>query len=271
MISFWQYLGLGRPQWRGERSALKSLFFLLLGSPDAHARIRNSHVVNLIESLSLPEEARVLELGAARGLALFWLARRHPRWQLCGLDLEEEWVGISERAARRGGYDRLRFEQGAAEDLGDQGRYDLILSVDMLEHIEDDYDLLCKMGGALAPGGRLVLHVPRRRHDQQRWMGAFREFEVDGHVGEEYREAEIREVLARAGFEIYTFQQTFGRWGELAFELNMLFWKRWRLRNVLASLTYPLAMPLGYVDVRRPPERGNAFLIAAQRGPVSTK
>lgn len=269
-VSFWDYVSLGRPQWRGESSLAKAMFFLALGSPDAHARIRNTHALNLIEGLSLPSRAaEVLELGSARGLSLFWLARRHPQWRLAGIDLEEEWVTISERAARRGEYDNLTFRHGAAEDLEHRESYDLILCIDALEHIPDDHGLLIKIREALRPQGYLVLHVPRRRYDQWRWIGAFREHEVDDHVGEEYREEELRDLVEKAGFRILAFRQTFGRWGEISFELNMLAWRRWKLRNLLALLTYPLAMPLGYLDIVRPPAWGNSFLVAAQ--PVDGK
>ena len=263
-VGFWDYVGLGRPQWRGERSPGKALWFLILGSPDTHARIRNTHVLELVEKLHLDEQAQVLELGAARGLSLFWLAARHPRWLLIGIDLEEEWVGISERAARRGEYANLSFRQGAAENLAEEGSYDLILCIDALEHIKDDYDLLVRMRKALKPQGYLVLHVPRRRHDQWRWLEAFREHEVEGHVAEEYQEADLRRLVERAGYRLHEFRQTFGRWGEIAFELNMLSWERRWLRTALALLTYPLSIPLGYLDVCRDSGRGNSFLVAAQ-------
>jgi hypothetical protein len=140
----------------------------------------------------------------------------------------------------------------------------LIICIDALEHIADDRDLLVRMKVAMKNDGYLILHVPRRRHDQWRWLKAFRNHEVEGHVSEEYREAELRRLLKDAGYDIHKFRQTFGTWGEISFELNMLFWKRRRLRNVLALITYPLAVSLGYVDVRRRPARGNGFLVAAQ-------
>lgn len=263
-IKFWDYVSLGRPQWRGELSAAKSAFFLALGSPDTHTRIRNTHVLNLILRFSLPAGAQVLELGSGRGVSLFWLARQHPDWQLTGIDLDRDTATISERAARRGGWDNLTFKVGAAEDLAAKQQYDLVLCIDALEHITDDLGLLVKIREALKPEGHLVLHVPRRRHHQWRWLKAFHEHEVDGHVDEEYEEDEFRQLVESAGFEIRGLWQTFGRWGEISFELNMLLWKKWSLRNVMALLTYPIAVPLGYLDILRPPERGNAFLVAAQ-------
>mgnify|MGYP001036754371 CR=1 FL=1 len=265
-VSFWDYVSLGRPQWRGEQSAAKALFFLILGSPDTHARIRNTHVLNLIKRLSLPPEARVLELGSGRGMALFLLARQHPQWQLSGIDLDAEMASTSERAARQGGWDSFSFQEGAAENLDASEAYDLILCVDALEHIEDDLGLLQKMRHALKPGGYLVVHVPQRRRTQWRLFSAFGEHEVEGHVGEEYDEQELLHLFSRAGYRISEMHQTFGRWGEISFELNMLAWKTRWLRNILALVTYPIAVPLGYLDTRQYAEEGNSFLVAAQPG-----
>jgi SAM-dependent methyltransferase len=262
-ISFLDYAGLGRPQWRGELAPSKSLYFLLLGAPDVHARIRNGHVLNQIAALPLPDKARVLELGSARGLALFWLARHHREWQLTGIDLEEEWVAISERAARKGGFHNLNFRCGPAEELAERESYDLILCIDVLEHIADDAGLLRQMKEALKPGGYLVLHVPRRRHEQWRWLSTFRAHEVEGHVREEYQEQELRQLLSAAGYVLVNLRETFGRWGEVAFELNMMGWKRWRLRTLMALLTYLPSLLLGFQDVRHVWGRGNAFLAVA--------
>jgi SAM-dependent methyltransferase len=263
-IGFVDYVSLGRPQWRGEASAAKSAFFRFLGSADTHGRIRNTHVLNAIEQLPLPEQTRVLELGSGRGMSLFWLARHHPAWKLEGIDMDPEMAGTSERAAREGGFENLRFEIGDAENLAASEEYELIISIDMLEHIQDDYGLLVKIRKALRPTGFLVLHVPRRRYDQWRWISAFGEHEVDGHVAEEYQEEDIQAVVERAGFQIASFRQTFGHWGEISFELNKLAWRRRWLRNLLALVTYPVAVPLGWLDVGQTPERGNSFLLCAR-------
>jgi len=263
-VNFWDYVGLGRPQWRGESSVAKAIFFLVLGSPDTHSRIRNTHVLNLIERLPLPSRSQAIELGSGRGVALFWLARHHSDWQLAGVDLDPEMATTSERAARRGGYSNLNFREGAAEDMAAAQRYDLVLCVDALEHIADDYGLLVKIRHALKPEGHLVLHVPRRRLDQWRWISTFRQHSVDGHVGDEYEEEQLRELLERAGFRTREFRQTFGRWGEISFELNMLAWRKRWLRNLLALFTYPIAIPLGYLDIKANIKQGNSFLVAAQ-------
>ncbi len=264
-LGFWDYMGLGRPQWRGQTSLFKTLFFLLLGSPDAHTRVRNTHVLNLVQRLPLPSQAHVMEIGSGRGVALFWLARHHPDWTLTGIELDPSLADSSRMAAKRGGWTNLSFVQSSATTLSEEECYDLILCVDVLEHIVDDVELLRGIARALRPEGYLVLHVPRRRQDQWRLLNAFKQHTVSDHVRNEYVEEELRERLTEAGLCIREFQYTLGRWGEISFELNMLAWRQRWLRNLLMLMTYPVAIPIGYIDTRQQHEHGNGFLVAAQR------
>ncbi|MDH3700777.1 MAG: class I SAM-dependent methyltransferase [Alphaproteobacteria bacterium] len=53
-----------------------------------------------------------------------------------------------------------RAETGTARDLPSEPRYNTILYIDVLEHIEDDLGELVAAARLLAPGGRLVVLAP---------------------------------------------------------------------------------------------------------------
>ncbi len=283
MISFWDFVSMGRFQWRGQTSPLKAAFFLIFGTPDTHTRLRNSYVINQIERLDLPPQGRVLDGGFGRATTLFWLARRHPDWRLTGIDLDPMMAGDARRAGERGNYANLNIIQGSVEDLTEESVYDLAISMDMIEHIEDDVGFLRRYFRALKPGGYLVLHVPKRHQDQWRWLPAFRQFHVttfvrdthtdegvrpvrvQGHVRDEYTVEELRQIVEQAGFKIVDLHETIGRWGEISFELNQLFWRYPVLRYLFALLTYTIAVPIGYIDLLRHHATGNSLLLTATR------
>jgi 2-polyprenyl-3-methyl-5-hydroxy-6-metoxy-1,4-benzoquinol methylase len=264
-VSFWEYMRIGAPQWRGQATWAKQWVWYFLGAPDMHARIRNTHVCNVVERLSLPSDAHVLDTGCGRGISLFYLAGKHPNWQLTGLELDDEMVGSCQRAAVAGHWHNVNFIKTTVDELSDSNVYDMALCMDVLEHIPDDIGLLRRINRALKPGGYLVLHVPRRRQEQWRMWRTFTQHEVDGHVRNEYVEDELRHVFAEADLHILELHQTFGKLAETAFEMNLAFWRIWPLRQAVAILTYPLAMPLGYPDTRHYQVRGNSFLVLAQR------
>jgi SAM-dependent methyltransferase len=173
--------------------------------------------------------------------------------------------------------------EGDILGLEDRQTYDLIISIDVLEHIQDDVGLLRQFRQALKPGGYLVLHVPRRHQEMWRWLpvfhrhgvnrytreestaGGFHKVVIEGHVRDEYTAEELRQVVEEAGFRVMDLRETIGRWGEISFELNNLLWPWPFLRYLLALLTYPIAAPIGYLDIRQQPSRGNSLLITAMR------
>lgn len=282
-IGFWDYLSLGRPQWRGQTSILKAALFLIFGTLDMHTRLRNTHVLNQIKRLILPAKSRVLEGGCGRAVTLFWLAQHYPDWQLTGVELDPSLAKSARRAAERGHLTNLTIVEGNILELDEKQAYDLIISIDVLEHIQDDVGLLRRFWQALKPGGYLVLHVPRRHQQMWRWLPVFHRHGVvgyirekgtannrqrvliEGHVRDEYTAEELHCVVEKAGFRVVGMRETIGRWGEISFELNNLLWQWPLLRYFFALLTYPVAVLIGYLDIGQNPSKGNSLLITATR------
>ena len=79
------------------------------------------------------------------------------------------------------------------------GSFDTAVSFQVIEHIEDDATALKNTFRLLKPGGRLLLMVPAHQAlygDMDEALGHFRRYE----------EAELRDKLTRAGFEIESFR-----------------------------------------------------------------
>jgi predicted TPR repeat methyltransferase len=74
-------------------------------------------------------------------------------------------------------------------------RYDLLLMLDVLEHIEDDRSALGRAVELLAPGGHLVLTVPAL-------MLLWSEFDVVNRHFRRYRKSAIRDLLSGAGLSV---------------------------------------------------------------------
>src|SRR5690606_41515626 len=65
--------------------------------------------------------------------------------------------------ARAGLAARVHFRVQELEVLNDQERYDLVLSVDVMEHIEADEKVMQNLCRALKPGGLLLISTPSDR------------------------------------------------------------------------------------------------------------
>jgi len=138
---------------------------------------------------------RVLDAGCGDGLLLLAMAKRHPSWEMAGVDLRADLLkGARKRAAARG-LGNARFLPGDLERPLPESGCDVVLAVECLEEIPGDRQALRMMFGALAPGGLLVAHVPERD-----WKpvlpgssGIWREQVRQGYTAEEL-EALLREV-----------------------------------------------------------------------------
>ncbi len=264
LLSFNDFLHLGQEQRLLHTNVLFRTFFRCFGPLGLHARIRNAHVLQLVETTALPSDAYVLDVGCGHAYTLFWLARRHSEWKLYGVDIDKELITNNNRIARALGLTNLFFYQGDVTRLKTDFSCDLILAVDVLEHLEEDITALLSWRRLLSPTGWLILHLPLRHQMQKRVFPIFKQHIVSDHVRDEYTVEEIGAKLREAGFCIYLLKFSFGFWGELAFELNYLFWQYEWLRNLIAFLTFPLAVSAGYLDIRCPPQQGNSFIVIAR-------
>jgi len=109
----------------------------------------------------LSPEAHALEIGAGAGLLAALVAPR-----VAALDALEplgsgfaSWSGMLGFAASRS-VGALRSLDLTAEKLDENGRYDLIYSVNVLEHVADWRAVLRNAWRALRPGGRALILCP---------------------------------------------------------------------------------------------------------------
>ena len=94
-----------------------------------------------------------LDLGSDNGIISLLFRERGGCWTSADLTSETvEAIGrmVGDRVHRLHG-SRLPFPDAA---------FDLIVVVDLLEHLHDDRELLAELARCLRPGGRLVLNVP---------------------------------------------------------------------------------------------------------------
>ena len=283
VISFREFVSMGRPHWRGQDSWVKSAAFFVLGSPDTHTRLRNSYVINAISQFYLPEDCRVLEAGCGRAIPSLWLAKKNPEWQLTCMDLDPVLTRSLKKVIDHGDYPNVTLIEEDIINMDYEDVFDLIICIDTLEHIQDDVGLLRRFHRALRSGGYLVIHVPRRHQEMWRWITAFknhgvighvresdrdgnhRRVVIEGHVREEYTADELQQVAEDSGFNVKNLYGTIGKFGEISFELNNLFWKNRSIRYPAALLTYPIAIPIGFMDLKGDSQEGNSLLLTAQK------
>jgi SAM-dependent methyltransferase len=130
---------------------------------------------------------RILDVGCGTGANLLMLSQFGDAE---GVDISEDALAF----CRERGLANVKL--GAAEKLPyDDGTFDLVTALDVVEHLDDDLSGLSEMRRVLRPGGRVLLFVPTFM-----FLWGVQD-DVSNHR-RRYRLPELRRVLEQAGFEV---------------------------------------------------------------------
>lgn len=130
---------------------------------------------------------RILDVGCGTGANLLMLSEFGDAE---GVDVSEDALAF----CRERGLDQVKL--GAAEALPyDDGTFDLVTALDVVEHLDDDLAGLREMRRVLRPGGSVLLFVPT-------FMFLWGLQDDVSHHRRRYRMPELQRVLEQAGFEV---------------------------------------------------------------------
>jgi SAM-dependent methyltransferase len=143
-----------------------------------------------------------------------------------------------------------------------ENRFDLVVTVDNLEHIEDDVDTLKRYYKALVKGGQIFIHVPGY---ERRWLffGWAVNFDVEGHYRPGYKKEELQQKLETAGFKVNEIYYTYG-WIETITN-NISYWITGaQMKNkLLYALVFPFLNLFSWFGRNSRPEKGAGVLAKA--------
>jgi glycosyltransferase involved in cell wall biosynthesis len=198
---------------------------------------------------------RILEIGSGIGnMTRYLVGREH----VVASDLNPRYLRILgntfERHAR---LETIPLDLGAFDPEALQPhRFDTVMCLNVLEHVEDDEGALRRLLASLAPEGRLVLLVPAHH----RLYGA-----IDRAI-HHYRRYERDELVGRleaAGFRV-EHCEFFNRLGVVGWWLNSVLLRRTRIPGLQLRFQN-LAVPLLRVERRLPLPFGLSLVAVGRR------
>jgi len=127
-----------------------------LTAPDYSSKTTSyfAHTRREIAPLLPPRRTRILEVGCGSGATLYWLKSLYPDSETVGIEYEP-----SNRVTLETCVDSYHI--GDAETFSEEiGTFDLILCLDVLEHLRSPEDALRRYASLLRPGGAVIISVP---------------------------------------------------------------------------------------------------------------
>ena len=131
--------------------------------------------------ISLPKDARILEIGCGTGHNLAMLGQFG---RVDALELDDEARALAEKRLGR------KVMSAPLPELAGvpKARYDLIGAFDVIEHIDDDAAALASIAERLKPGGKLVMTVPAHQ-----WMWSAHD--VANHHKRRYSKRALKQLI----------------------------------------------------------------------------
>ncbi len=199
----------------------------------------------------------VLDAGCGHGHYSFYLAHKYPKATIDACDNDSDLINHNKYIQDRLKIKNLNFFQQDLIHLSEHSKYDMIFSIDVLENIEDDVEVVKNIYHALKKGGHFLLHTPRK--NEKDTSGAWKK-EHPTRVREGYTEEEISQLLESHGFEIIEKIETFGLFGMIGNKIDFFLPSSY-LKRIFAI---PINC-INFLDILAVHKKGRAFFLTAQK------
>ena len=236
-------------------------YIYLFGLPEVGYQLRASYSRRFINQFRFN---RALDAGCGIGLYSFYLAKRNPSAMVDACDYNTGYIEVAKRIQNELKLSNVNTFQADLLQLSEIDKYDLIICMDVLEHIEDDQRLLANFAKALKDGGILYLTTPHVRHTNRYLQRLGLKYEGKGHIRAGYTEQGLTNLLNENGFTVNKVRSVWGFFGEGCEELYML--AILHLPLLFASLLFPLLSAISLLDMVMRNRKGYGLLVVAQKG-----
>lgn len=142
----------------------------------------------ILRKIQMPKDARILEIGCGTGHNVLMLQRFGE------VDAVEIDSAAREIASKRLGRPVIDVPLPNLPGVED-GRYDLVAILDVLEHVSEDEEALRSIARKLRPGGKILITVPAHP-----WMWSAHD--VVNHHQRRYTKKALKRVVAESGLKL---------------------------------------------------------------------
>ena len=139
---------------------------------------------------------------------------------------------------------RVIFETGDLTTLSDLNTYNIILSVDVMEHIEEDVKVFRNFYNSLQDNGILLISTPSDKGGSDVHNDEEESF-IDEHVRDGYSIKDITEKLSLTGFRNIEASYTYGKPGNVSWHLSM----KYPIRMLNLSYLFFVLLPFYYLII----------------------
>jgi SAM-dependent methyltransferase len=248
---------------------LRVLFYKLLDL----LLLRAWHIKKEIRNVrsSLPRNPEILDAGSGFGQYSYFLAKKFPEGKITAVDVKDEQIAdCNSFFGKLGLSDRVNFKVADLTVFREEDKYNLVLSIDVMEHILEDVEVFKNFSYSMKKGGVLLISTPSDQGGSDVHDDSDESF-IEEHVRDGYNIDDITLKLKSAGFsEVYA-RYSYGTPGGIAWRLSMkypiIMLNTSKLFFLLIPfyylLTFPFCLVLNFFDVQGNHRSGTGLIVRA--------
>lgn len=214
---------------------------------------------------------KILDAGTGYGQYTYFMHKKMKPNHIHSIDVKKEWIEDC-KSFFKPKTKEVTFEVADLLKIDYDEQFDLIICIDVMEHIEDDVSVFKNFYRALKPGGYLLVNSPSIYggsdvHDDED------ESFIGEHARDGYSEDDFHKKLEPIGYEIEKIVFSYGFWGDKAWRLGIK--TPMMLMNISKAflvllpfyflLTFPFTLAMMWIDTKKDNPKGSGISMLAKK------
>jgi 2-polyprenyl-3-methyl-5-hydroxy-6-metoxy-1,4-benzoquinol methylase len=216
------------------------------------------------------DTADILDAGAGFGQYSYWLYTKNHKWKITSVDVKDEQVADCNNFFEKIGAHNVKFHVGDLTKYVRPQSYDLVVCVDVMEHIEEDVQVFKNFHASMRSGAMLIISTPSDQGGSDVHDDDHSSF-IEEHVRDGYNINEIQQKLKSAGFSRTEARYQYGTPGKISWRLSMKYPIQMlgvsKLFFILLPfyyiITFPFSFVLNYLDTTGNHKTGTGLIVKA--------
>lgn len=215
---------------------------------------------------------KVFDAGTGFAQYSYFIAKKFPNTKILAVDIKDDYLNDAENFFKKLNFKNVDFKIDDLRKINYQNEFDLILCVDVMEHIDDDEKVLRNFFNALKKEGYLIINTPSIYGGSD-----VHDAEDESFIGEHFRigysKEELTEKLSKAGFEKIDGFYTYGFWGDKAWRIGikypMILVNKSKFLLILLPIYYLFVLPffllMNFLDTQSKIKTGTGLIVIAKK------
>ena len=245
---------------------LRKLFYKLLDL----LLLRSWHIHRELKKWpKIASSFTMLDAGSGFGQYSFYVANKNKQCTIDAVDVKDDQIEDCGRFFKTIGLNQVKFSVGDLTKPHASNKYDLVLCVDVMEHILEDVEVFKHFNTSMKSGAMLLISTPSDQGGSN--ADEHGESFIGEHVRDGYPVEEMRAKLNQAGFTKTEILYQYGSPGKIAWKLSMKY--PMSLLNISKAffvilpiyyiITFPISFLLNWVDTNTSHATGTGLIVKA--------